>query len=156
MRNQRLEELPPLAFPPQLLLIESGEEEDEGAVEAAEATFGLERDLQLALRANIKQLESGLEIVDGGVERQTAAGRLDITAKDGSGAIVVIELKAGVAAPAALTRVLAHMGAVAQEEQEPVRGVLIAGGFHSKAPSPHAPNVELRRCRFKFTFEAVE
>src|SRR5437879_2456948 len=38
-------------------------------IEAEEITFGLERDLQAALRANIHQLDHGLEIVDGGKER---------------------------------------------------------------------------------------
>src|SRR5262245_23875392 len=51
-------------------------------IEAAEITFGLERDLQMALRSNIEQLEPGLEIIDGGKERITEAGRIDITARD--------------------------------------------------------------------------
>ena len=43
--------------------------------EAEEITFGLERDLQIALRASIGQLEPGLTIVDEGRERITEAGR---------------------------------------------------------------------------------
>ena len=61
--------------------------EDEGLVsaEAEEITFGLERDLQSALRANIDQLEPGLKITDDGRERVTEAGRIDITAGDAKG-----------------------------------------------------------------------
>ena len=50
--------------------------------EAIEITFSLERDLQAALRKNIETLEQGLKIIDGGKERNTAAGRIDITAQD--------------------------------------------------------------------------
>src|SRR5690554_2892188 len=56
---------------------ESNTETDE-LIEATEATFGLERDLQRALRLNIQQLELGLQIIDGGKERITEAGRIDI------------------------------------------------------------------------------
>jgi RecB family endonuclease NucS len=135
-----------------------GDKETEELIAASEATFGLERDLQLALRANIGQLEPGLEIIDGGKELTTDAGRLDITARDKSGAIVVIELKAGIAAPEALTQLLAYMGVVAQKEQKPVRGVLISGGFHPRIifAARAVSNVQLRQYRFKFTFEAVE
>ena len=56
--------------------------------------FGLERDLQKALRANIGQLETGLKIVDGGTEKNVPAGRIDITAEDPGGTTVVIEVRA--------------------------------------------------------------
>jgi RecB family endonuclease NucS len=46
-----------------------------------------------ALRANIDQLEPGLTVIDGGNERKVASGFIDITARDRSGATVVIELK---------------------------------------------------------------
>ena len=123
-----------------------------------EATFGLERDLQVALRADIQQLETGLRIVDDGSGQVAEAGRIDITAQDADGVTVVVELQAGKAAPAALTQLLADMGAVAGQDQSAVRGLLIAGDFH-----PHIvfatrsiPNVQLRRYRYAFTFEAVE
>jgi len=72
---------------------------------AAEITFGLERDLQSALRTNIEQLESGMKIVDEGRERATDAGRIDITAVDKNEKTVVIELKAGMAMPDAVAQV---------------------------------------------------
>ena len=132
--------------------------ETEELIEASEATFGLERDLQLALRSNIQQLEPGLAIIDEGKERTTDVGRVDITAKDKNGIMVVIELKAGAAVPEALTQLLAYMGAIGKREQQPVRGILVAGDFHPRVvfAAQAVPNVELRRYRFKFTFETVE
>jgi RecB family endonuclease NucS len=101
----------------------ASDSETEELIEASETTFGLERDLQSALRANIEQLEPGLSIIDDGRERTTDAGRIDITAKDPQGAVVVIELKAGTGAPGALTQLLAYMGALATENSTAVRAI---------------------------------
>ena len=131
----------------------SGTEE---VIDAVETSFGLERDLQIALRSNIKQLDSGLQIIDGGKEHQTDAGRIDILATDNAGGIVIIELKAGTAKPDALTQLLAYMGTV-DSGDKPVRGILIAGDFHQRVI--HAvqaiTNVQLIRYKFSFTFEIV-
>jgi RecB family endonuclease NucS len=134
------------------------EAETEELIEASEATFGLERDLQLALRSNIEQLEPGLAIIDDGKERTTNAGRIDITARDKGGTTVVIELKAGTAAPEALTQLLAYMGVIGKEDQKSVRGILVAGDFHPRLvfAAQAVPNVQLRRYHFKFTFDTVE
>lgn len=130
----------------------------EELIEASEAVFGLEKDLQLALRANIEQLERGLQIIDGGKELSTDVGRVDILAKDENGTMVVIELKARTAAPEALTELLAYMGAIAQKHDTPVRGILVASQFHPRLV--HAvravANVQLRQYRFRFIFEPVE
>lgn len=136
----------------------ASEAETDELIEASEATFGLERDLQTALRANIQQLEPGLQIVDNGRERTTEAGRIDITAKDAADNLVVIELKAGTAAPEALTQLLAYMSVINDQDQKPVRGILIAGDFHPRVvfAARAVPNVQLRRYRFKFAFEAAE
>jgi hypothetical protein len=136
---------------------EEFDNDEEEIAEAAEITFGLERDLQSALRANISQLESGLEIADGGKERKTDAGWIDITAKDREGNVVVIELKAGPASPDIIAQVLAYMGAVAEADKMPVRGILVAGDFHKRViwASRAIPNVELKKYAFQFTFETV-
>jgi hypothetical protein len=97
--------------------------------EAVETTFSLERDLQNALRANIDQLESGLTIMDGGNERKVASGFIDITARDQTGATVVIELKkAGVSDRDAVGQILGYMGDL-MESTRSVRGILVAGEF---------------------------
>jgi len=149
------------SFADELLGRESGIGEDldeEEITEAAEITFGLERDLQSALRANIEQLETGLKIIDEGKERATDAGRIDITATDSDGNIVVIELKAGTASPEVVAQVLAYMGAVAETDNRSVRGILVAGDFHRRVilAGRAVPNLQLRKYSFQFTFDPIE
>ncbi len=142
-------------------VIESGtgeQETKEEIIEAEELTFGLERDLQQALRANISKLEEGLTIIDGGSEKTTEVGRIDITAKDSKGAIVVIELKAGKAPPDIIAQVLSYMGAVANESPTQVRAILVAGDFHKRVilAARALPNLTLKRYSFQFTFSDVD
>ncbi len=137
--------------------IESTDYEKE-IIEAEEITFGLERDLQAALRANIEQLEPGLKIIDGGKERVTEAGEIDITAMDSKGNIVVIELKAGTAAPKVIAQILSYMSTVAEEDNKPVRGILIAGDFHKRVvlAARAVSNLELKKYSFQFAFEKLK
>ncbi|MBD3340984.1 MAG: DUF91 domain-containing protein [Candidatus Lokiarchaeota archaeon] len=123
--------------------------------EAEEVTFKLERDLQNALRKNIAQLESGLKIIDGGSEQTVEAGRIDITARDKNKAIVVVELKAGVAQPDSLTQILAYMSSLINKGQNPVRGILVAADFHPKVilAAKVISNIQLKQYTFKFTFK---
>lgn len=134
------------------------EEQDDDFADAAEVTFGLERDLQSALRANISQLESDLTIVDAGKERTTEAGRIDIAAQDSKGNLVIIELKAGLATPEVIAQVLAYMGAVAESDGVPVRGILVAGDFHKRVvwAARAIPNLELKKYSFQFSFESLK
>jgi hypothetical protein len=134
------------------------EDEAEGLEEVEEIKFGLERDLQSALRANIEQLESGLQIVDDNREQSTEAGRIDITTQDAQGNIVIIELKAGTATPEAVTQILAYMGAISESTQKPVRGILIAGDFHKRViyAARAVPNLRLKKYAFQFSFKDIE
>ena len=111
-------------------------------------------DLQSALRREIEQLEPGLKIIDEGTERSVEAGRIDITAEDGEQKLVVIELKAGVAKPASIAQTLGYMALLAQEEQKPVRGILVAAGFHRqvKLAAQAVPNLQLKEYLFSFSF----
>lgn len=117
--------------------------------------FGLERQLQAVLRAQIAQLAPDLTIVDGGRERWNTVGRSDILARDGSGTLVVIELKAGMADDAALTQLLAYMDAFEEEEGRPVRGMLIAGGFSDRTTraARRMASVQLQRYTYTLRFE---
>jgi hypothetical protein len=126
--------------------------------ELAAITFGLERDLQRALRSNIGQLETGLEIIDGGSERPTDAGRIDITARDAHGRTVIVELKAGTAMPDALTQVLDYVATVSTEDGKRARGILLAGEFHPRVvrAASVVNEVLLLKYRFSFAFERVE
>jgi hypothetical protein len=75
-----------------------GEEIEEAVV----TTFGLERDLQRTLRETIAQLKPDLKIIDEGREHRSAAGQIDILCDGGDGALMVVDLEAGVAKDAAL------------------------------------------------------
>src|SRR5271156_1642388 len=120
------------------------DEDDHVVVQAIEATFGLERDLQLALRKNIAQLEPGLKVSDGGKEESVPSGRIDIAAEDQHKNAVVIELKAGTADRDAIGQILSYIGDKAANSKR-VRGILVAGDFTARAISAaHAvPNVTL-------------
>jgi endonuclease len=132
----------------------SAEQEAE-AVDAIQTTFGLERDLQAALRSHIDQLEPGLKVTDGGKERILDVGRIDITAEDAQGRTVVIELKAGTADREVIGQILSYMGDLS--DGKIVRGILIAGSFPQRAiaAARAVPNLELRKYGFNFTFETV-
>lgn len=132
--------------------------EAEEVIEAMETTFGLEHDLQKALRSNIEQLERGLKIIDEGKELTTEAGRIDITAEDQQGATVVIELKAGSANPDCVAQILSYMGVLKEKGQKPVRGILVAGNFPPRVvfASRAVPNLRLIKYTFRFSFEEVK
>ena len=141
-------------------LADQAEEEVEGLTEdlleqAVGKTFALEKDLQDALRANLGQLEEGLVVDDGGNERRVDAGFIDILARDRSGMLTVIELKAETARPEAVAQILAYMGCLAAETGEVVRGILIAADHHPRVgfAARAIPNLLLRKYRFRFDFE---
>jgi hypothetical protein len=117
--------------------------------------IGLERDLQAALRLEIHQLEQGLTIIDDGAERSVDSGFIDITARDASGATVIIELKTGSAGQRAIAQILSYMGDVAVEEEGgKVRGILVASEFDAKAKAAArmVPNLMLRKYSIRFLF----
>ena len=124
--------------------------------EALDTTFGLERDLQKALRKNIEQLEAGLKIADGGKETVVESGRIDILAEDANGTTVVIELKAGEADREAVGQILGYMGNK-MNNGKTVRGILVAGDFPTGtiAAARAVPNLQLQKYGFQFSFEAV-
>lgn len=117
---------------------------------------GLERDLQMALRRSIEQLETGLTIIDGDREQTVASGRIDITARDREGVTVIIELKVGPADRDAIGQLLAYMGDL-MDDGAPVRGILVAREFAPRAVAAAraVPNIQLTRYGFHFTFEAM-
>ncbi|MCW2283021.1 hypothetical protein M2323_000832 [Rhodoblastus acidophilus] len=120
-------------------------------------TFSMERDLQSALRKEITQLEDGLVVADGGVEKIVPSGRIDILAKDQSGAWVVIELKSVKAQRDAVAQLLAYMGDMLAETNGTVRGILIAPAFDARALSAArvVASVTLVSYGFRFSFSPV-
>jgi len=129
---------------------------DNEIVDAIETTFGLERDLQKALREHIDALEPGLTINDGQKEKSVPSGRIDITARGRDDATVAIELKAGEADRDAIGQILAYMGDLMSGEKS-VRGILVAGDFTPRAiaAARAAGSVRLARYRFKFSFDTI-
>lgn len=125
----------------------------------SDQTFSLEKDLQQALRANITQLEPGLEIADGGAEKHVPSGFIDILARDASGALVVIELKAVKARRDVVGQILAYMGDIQTEHPgTPVRGLLIAPEFEDRvrAAARVVPTLTMKHYSFKFSFEDIQ
>lgn len=121
------------------------ESEDEVVVAAGELAvaaeyvsqkLSLERDMQAALRRNITSLKPTLSIIDDGAERSVFSGFIDITCVDSEDdALVVIELKAGKADSRAIGQILGYMGDLAEEEDRPVRGILVANEFDKRTRS---------------------
>jgi len=124
---------------------------------AANLKFGLERDMQNALRAHIEQLDPDLTIVDDGRERAVNGGRIDILAEDEGGGLVVIELKSADAPDSAITQTLSYIGALREEDRNrSVRGVLIARSFSTRVRlAAAASGVELVEYGYEFSFKRV-
>jgi hypothetical protein len=139
--------------------LEADQDRDENEEQQIlEITFGLEKDMQSALRKNISSLESGLTIIDNGSERNTIAGRIDITARDTQNRTVVIELKAVDAKPDVLAQTLAYMEAVKGEDKCEVRGIIVASSFPDKVKlaAKQISNLKLYEYKFQFNFLAIE
>lgn len=119
--------------------------------------LSLERDMQAALRLNIRQLADTLSIIDDGAERSVSSGFIDITCEDSSdNALVVIELKAGKADSRSIGQILGYMGDLADEEDgRAVRGILIAHEFdkRSRSAARVVPTLHLMRYSIDFRFQ---
>jgi hypothetical protein len=120
--------------------------------------FGLERDMQDALRRNIQQLDPGLKIVDDGNERHVEGGFIDILAEDGDGALVVIELKAGEAPDSVVAQVLSYVASLqATESGRRVRALLVAREFPTRVRlAARAAGIQLVSYGYDFNFAVVE
>lgn len=132
---------------------------EEAEIESTvEASVSLERDLHRYLASNINDVERGLQIMEDGIEYQLDAGRIDILAKDLSGDVVVIELKAGKAKDSALGQLLGYMGCLSQSnEHEKIRGILVASDFDKRLvyAVQVLPQVKLIRYQISFHFEEI-
>ena len=130
---------------------------DSNANTDSSTTFGLERDMQEAIREAIIQLETGLEIIDGGVERKVVSGFIDILAKDNKGNFVVIELKAGKASDSVIAQTLGYMVDIADEEKKDinqVRGIIVAKSFNKRIETAAraVPTLTLKAYTYSFDF----
>ena len=85
------------------------------------------------------------------------SGLIDITCED-IDSIVVVELKAGKADSRAIGQILGYMGDLQEEEDKPVRGVLVAHDFdkRTKAAARIVPSLELKKYSIEFKFTTVD
>ncbi|MCG7491319.1 endonuclease NucS [Vibrio sp. Of14-4] len=123
-----------------------------------EASLSLEKDLHSYLARNIQDIEDGLSIVEGGIEYVLDAGRIDILAKDKTGQLVVIELKAGKAKDAALGQLLGYIGCLSESsDTSNIRGILIASDFDKRVVFgvKAISNVKLVKYQISFNLEVV-
>lgn len=133
--------------------------DDSNIEESLEASISLERDLHNWLTTRLSEVEPGLTLVDGGVEYRTEAGNIDILAKEDSGDLVVIEVKAGKAKDNALGQMLGYMGCLSSSEGQPkTRGILIASSFDTRVvyAVKGLPNVKLVKYQLSFNLEEVK
>ena len=89
--------------------------------DSVEMSVTLERDLHAYFAHKLNEIESGLSLVDNGVEYETEAGRIDILAKDINGGLVVIELKAGKANDNALGQILGYIGCLSSSGKNSIK-----------------------------------
>ena len=124
--------------------------------ESVDTSVSLERDLHLYFATRISAIEPGLKLVDDGVEYQTEAGDIDLLAKDTTGTLVVIELKAGTARDSALGQLLGYIGCLATPQQK-VRGILVASSFESRVvfASKALPNIKLLEYELSFSLKEI-
>ena len=82
------------------------------------------------------------------------AGRIDVTAEDTDGNLVVIELKAGTAQAESVAQLLAYMATIENPDGRPVRGILVGNDFAPRVV--HAarvvPNISLKAYSLQFNF----
>lgn len=119
--------------------------------------FQLEREMQVAVRKQIGELEDGITIADNGHETAVATGKIDIVARGQDGKLVVIELKAGKCPSSALEQALGYADALAEERGEEVRAYLIAGTFsdRTRAAARRTKDLEIRTYEFSVKFNKI-
>ncbi|KUI99599.1 endonuclease NucS domain-containing protein [Vibrio sp. MEBiC08052] len=133
-------------------------DEENDVQESIEVSLSLEKDLHSYLARNIQDIENGLTIVEGGIEYVLDAGRIDILAKDKTGQLVVIELKAGKAKDSALGQLLGYIGCLSESsESSNIRGILVASDFDKRVVfgAKAISNVKLVKYQISFNLEVV-
>jgi len=134
----------------------NGDQIEAEVEESIEASLSLERDLHSYLATRVCEIESGLTLVEDGVEYPTEAGKIDLLARDSASRLVVIELKAGKGKDNALGQLLGYMGCLSASEPS-VRGILVASSFDSRVvfAARGLLNVKLVRYQLSFSLEEV-
>lgn len=137
----------------------SNAETESEVQETIEVSLSLERDLHSYFAMRVDEIETGLVLMEDGVEYQTDAGRIDLLAKDEANYTVVIELKAGKAKDNALGQLLGYMGCIGakSEKSTNVRGVLVASDFEPRViyAAKGLPSIKLIKYRISFELQEI-
>lgn len=99
-------------------------------------------------------MKPGYKIINNGSELTVEAGRIDITAEDETGQLVVIELKTGTAPTDSITQILAYMGTIDNPDGRLIRGILVPDDFPSRVvySAKAVPYLSLKSYSFQFKF----
>ena len=122
----------------------------------ADTNFKIEKEMQAQVRLQIASVESGLAIIDGGVEVSVATGRIDILARDVEGKLTVIELKAGKCPAGAMEQVLAYAQSLSEEREEAARCILIAGSFSDRQRAAAKRMVDLKLLTYAYNLSFAQ
>jgi len=138
--------------------INTNDETESEVQETIDTSLSLERDLHSYLARRVDEIETGLVLMENGVEYQTDAGRIDLLAKDEAGHTVVIELKAGKAKDSALGQLLGYMGYIGSTsgENTTVRGVLVASDFERRVIYAAKALPSIKLIKYQVSFELQE
>ena len=139
--------------------VNTNDETESEVQETIDASLSLERDMHSYFAMRVDEIETGLVLMENGVEHQTDAGRIDLLAKDEAGHTVVIELKAGKAKDNALGQLLGYMGCMGATSggSTNVRGVLVASDFEPRViyATKGLPSIKLIKYRVSFELQEI-
>ncbi|MBC9976804.1 endonuclease NucS domain-containing protein [Bradyrhizobium campsiandrae] len=133
-------------------------QEEEELVQEAEQSSGLafrlEKEMHAAVRRQLSNIEAGL--VEEGAEVQVDTGFIDILARDSSGKLVVIELKAGKCPAGAMEQALGYAQALSDQRKEPARVLLIASEFSDRIRAAAKRTVDFKLLTYEFSLKFAE
>lgn len=113
----------------------------------------LEKHIQESLSRNLDKLGFG-PLTLRGLEYPVSFGRIDILAETKEGALVVIEVKRGVANRNAIGQVQSYMGAILDEfPGRPITGVIVATGMDEAGIAALKTNKNVSFCKYLLSFE---
>lgn len=139
------------------------EDENENGDEEDTTSLSLEKDLENYLRNKLNLLENGLSLIQTQYSIDYEGNRwyIDILAKDGSGNLVVIELKAGTAKADVCAQISTYIAVIKKThpdaKEKKVRGIIIADDFDIglKLAISNIPDALLKKYNIDFRFEDI-
>lgn len=123
--------------------------------ESIEASVSLERDLHSYLATRLTEIETGLSLVDNGIEYPTEAGRIDLLAIEPT-VLLSSSISRLVRVRTALGQMLGYMGCISGPDRN-VRGILVASNFEPRVvfAAKALPNIKLLRYQVSFSLQEV-